>query len=212
LPAGPRITRSSKKITGGIVKVSPLDASAAARSHRTPTRLGLEGEQVSVARAADDLAVFHGDAAVLRPVLAGLRLPVVPPPDAARRGVEGDRGLRGREVQHSAVDDGVRVERAQLPALIDAHGAERGRVLGGDLRRVDEAPPLVVVVCMEPVRRIRERRVQLRLRRALLSVRRQIRTVRSSTAAKPAVVSSSRSPHREPEVRRVRPRTDSSPP
>ncbi len=52
----------------------------------------------------------------------------------------------------------------------DARGAQRARIVAGDLRRVHEALPAVVVVGEQPVRGIGGRRVELRLGRALLRV------------------------------------------
>jgi len=62
------------------------------------------------------------------------------------------------------------VERAQVRGLVDAHCAERACAVAGDLRRVHEALPAVVVVREKPVRRIGGRGVQLGLGRALLRV------------------------------------------
>ena len=65
------------------------------------------------------------------------------------------------------------MERAQIRGLVDAHRAERARVVAGDLRRVDEALPAVVVVREDPVGRVGSRGVQLRLGRALLRMNAQ---------------------------------------
>src|SRR4029077_11530651 len=96
--------------------------------------------------------------------------PVVPPLNLTRGGVQSDRGLRCGEVQDSAVDEWVGVERAQFVGLEDARGAKRARIVTGYLRRFHEGLPAVVVVREEPVRRVGGRRVELRLGRALLRV------------------------------------------
>ena len=45
--------------------------------------LGVEGQQIAITCAADNLAILEDDPSLLRPVLLCLRLPVVPPMDAA---------------------------------------------------------------------------------------------------------------------------------
>ena len=63
-----------------------------------------EREKVAVGCAADELAVFDRGAAIWRKDFFGARLPEMFPAKAAIGGIDGDRVMRGGEVQDAIID------------------------------------------------------------------------------------------------------------
>ena len=110
----------------------------------------VERDQIAVGRAAHELAVLDGGAAIGGRDLLALRLPDIGPALAAGLGVDGDGGAPEGEIHHPAIDERARLHRGRLLGAVEA---DRPQVLGvgrRDLLEIDETRAGIIVRGVKP--------------------------------------------------------------
>jgi hypothetical protein len=113
--------------------------------------LRVEREEIAVSCAADDLAVFHGGAAIWGEDFFGAWLPDVFPAEPAICGIDRYRVMGGGEIQNAVVNEGTRLCGDSLFRLVQANRAEACYILGCDLVCIYESHAFVIVIGVQPV-------------------------------------------------------------
>ena len=110
----------------------------------------VEGDEIAVGRAAHELAVLDGGAAIGGRDLLALGLPDIGPALAAGLGVDGDGGAPEGEIHHSAIDERAGLHRGRLLGAVEANGAQVLGVFRRDLLEIDETRAGIIVRGVKP--------------------------------------------------------------
>ena len=128
----------------------------------------VERDEIAVGRAAHELAVLDGRAAIGGRDLLALGLPDIGPALAAGLRVDRDGGAPEGEIHHAAVDERARLHRGRLLGAIEANRTQILGIGGRDLVEVDEAGAGIIVRSVKPVVGRGRRSVELGLGGAVI--------------------------------------------
>ena len=137
-------------MSGGIERYWPPAALAIGWLHRSEPSAMSSASQIAVGRAAHELAVLDGGAAIGWRDLLALWLPDIGPALAAGLGIDRDGGAPEGEIHHPAIDERARLHRGWLLGAIEAHRPHVFGVGGRDLFEIDETRAGIIVRSVEP--------------------------------------------------------------